>query len=134
MMHGLRMTQIAGMPLLYAAPSRKDRAGVALEAIATAEPGTPRPPLDHSLLAAACLNDRSGLRLLAAMNLTIALNDPQIPPAHGVLRTCVGKFRGRYGFQPQPNGTEIFAPMDLKDRVFLPNSSPIPGRLPRPLP
>jgi hypothetical protein len=134
MLHGLRMAQIAGMPLLYAAPSRKDRAGVALEAIATAEPGVSRPQPAHSLLAAACLNDRSGLRLLAAMDMTIALNDPQIPPAHGVLRTCVGKFRGRYGFQPQPSGTEIFLPKDLKDRAFLPSSSPMPGRLPRPLP
>jgi hypothetical protein len=134
MLHGLRTAQIAGMPILYAAPSRKDRAGVALEAIATAAPRASRPQPAQSLLAAACLNDRSDLRLLAAMDMTIALNDPRMPPAHGVLRTCVGRFRGRYGFQTQPNGPEIFLPKDLKDRVFRPNSSPIPGRLPRPLP
>jgi hypothetical protein len=153
-LHGLQMTQTAGLPILFAIPSRKDRTGVALEAIAAAAPGAGANPLvrealarltvagddptrpvpAQSLLAAACLNDRSNLRMIAAMDLTLALNDPRMPRANGILRSCALKFRGRYVVVPRSHGQEIFLPKDLGDRTFLPDSSPIPGRLPQPLP
>jgi hypothetical protein len=150
-LHGLQMARVAGLPVLFAIPSQKDRTGVALEAIATAQPADAnpligealdrrtgddpaRPVAAQSLLAAACLNDRSNLRTVAAMDLTLALNDPRMPRVKGILRSCAMNFRGRYVVQPRSHGQELFLPKDLGVRSFDPDSSPIPGRLPQPLP
>jgi len=128
--HGLRMARIASMPMLYAAPRGRTASGAALEVMAT---GDARTTPGESLLAAACLNDRSDLRLLAAAQLTMALNGPALPQATGALRGCLQSLRGRYVFETRDR-QEIFWPKDLGDRRFLPDSSPIPGRRPRRLP
>jgi hypothetical protein len=128
--HGLRMAEVAGMPILYAASRGRTASSSALEAVVV---GDARTTPGESLLAAACLNDRSDLRLLAAAQLTMALNGPALPQAKGALRSCLQKLRGRYVFETRDH-QGIFWPKDLGDRRFLPDSSPIPGRLPRRLP
>jgi hypothetical protein len=148
LLHNLSIVEfIAGFPLLYANPDGGDADGAVLRAVATASPteGTraaylsaiapQTEPTDwQRLLALACLNDRAGLRLLAAVALTGGLNGVTAPLAtDGLLRSCLIDLGPRYSFITK-NGVEIFRPKDLGTRTFIPENSPVPATLPRALP
>jgi hypothetical protein len=132
--HRLRLRSVQHVPVLYVRPGDKDRDGVALHAIlAGGRADAPHHPLPaESMLAAACLNDRADLRLLAAIHMTLALNDPALPRLNGVLLRCATSFKGRYRFQVRA-GQEIFFPADRDERTFWTSHSPIPAHRPRPL-
>lgn len=132
--HRLRLRSVQHVPVLYVRPRDKDRDGVAFHTIlAGGRADDPRHPLPaESMLAAACLNDRADLRLLAAIHMTLALNDPALPRLNGVLLHCATSFKGRYRFQVRA-GQEIFFPADRDERTFWTSHSPIPAHRPRPL-
>jgi hypothetical protein len=119
------------LPMIYVRPASGDPDGELLEQIARASD----PPTDSRVpLAVACLNDRAGLTYLSAMGFTVALGTAtEAIASTGVLRRCLDSMKDRYGFVRR-NGMELFLPYDFSDRVFIPESSPIPSRIGRVLP
>jgi hypothetical protein len=147
-MHGLRMVDVHHIrPLLYVAPKPDDVDAGVLVAIATEHP-TPttqeryrkaiaphdQPTLAQVVFAIGCLNDRAGARWMASESITLALNlNTEALPPTGALRDCLNRLPDRYGFTTK-GGVEIFMPRDLGDRLFIPESSPIPAKTARILP
>ncbi|GIF63957.1 hypothetical protein Ais01nite_19920 [Asanoa ishikariensis] len=151
-LHRLRLTYYDGSsPALYVQPKNDDETAAILTAIARGAPGpaeestyrdaiAPYPKAQEwqRLLAIGCLNERAGLRyhagkhFSAGLDLHLRLREEPLAVG-GPLESCVKAMGPNYGFVRR-NGSELFFPKDLGDRMFIPESSPLPSRLPLVLP
>lgn len=115
-LYGLDILRVDPAVFIYIRPHDGDERGIQLENIAKDRASDK--DAKEALIAMFCLNHRANYRILAAVNLTMALNDQGEIETRQLVK-CLQQAGAKYVFTTQ-DGIQLFFPEDYAERAYLP--------------